>query len=159
MINFGCGLVLAAVPGHENDASEDDQKDVNTVDDNMNQEAWKISWRVLFLEDLRCNQIANCPSNENHGHDNTLLGLAGNVAGDERDDHVALSKEELSAIKGNEHATGVGQGWLDDKNDNSSDYGGDGPQLGDISACVEHGRRETYDHNETCLSRLLRCLS
>lgn len=70
----------------------------------VNCESLAIAWSIRCLEDLRRGHISCSPENEGHGESRGFLGLASNVAGDQREDQIALGKIELRAVKGNEQA-------------------------------------------------------
>jgi hypothetical protein len=90
-----------------------------------------------FLAEVRVGKVCGflCyfdgePTDECHGETGGFLGLPGDVAGDERDDHVALREEELRAVEGDEQAGGVVVCGFDGYYDGGADYRGDGPELG-----------------------------
>jgi hypothetical protein len=68
-------------------------------------------------------------TDERHGETGGLFGLAGDVARDERDDHIALREEELGAVEGDEQACGVGGCGFDADDDSGADYRWDRPEL------------------------------
>jgi hypothetical protein len=123
MCDLADNSILATIPCHQDKTRQYDQPDVHSVHDDVHQETGKVSWRVFRLEDLRRDEVANRPAHEHHCHYRTLLGLASNVAGDQRDDHIALSAEELSAVECDEHAARVPGVGLDDEDDDRTGHG------------------------------------
>ena len=129
MRNLADNSILATIPCHQDKTRQCDQPNVYSVDNNMHHKTRKVSWRVFGLEDLGRNEVANRPAHEHHCHHHALLGLASNVSGDQRDDHVTLSAEELSAVKCDEHAARVPVVGLDDEDDDRTGDSWYGPEL------------------------------
>lgn len=133
MRNFTGSSILAAISGHQYKTRQYHQSGVHPVDDDVYQETREVSWRIFCLKDLRRNEVADRPAYEHHCHHHALLGLAGNVAGDQRDDHIALSAEELSAVECDEHAARISRIGLDDEDDDRADNRRYSPELRAIS--------------------------
>ena len=70
---------------------------------------------------LWCGHVSGGPGNECYCEGGGLLGLSGDVAGDEGEDQVTFGKVELRAVEGDEKADTGAVGWGDGVHNCSSD--------------------------------------
>jgi hypothetical protein len=137
MRHFSGRLLLQDVSASQQNSKNDKENVEEPVKTEVGGETMLVARRVGLLEDLervscglrtgkgqaylRGSHVASSPSNKGNGQSSRLLGLAGNVARNEREDQIAFSKVELGAVEGNEQAHTVGMVWWDAVDDCRSD--------------------------------------
>ena len=138
-------LPLVAIPLHEKYPRYHDQSHINSVDNEMRNEAVDVARGVAVLEDLGCSHVGRSPADEGHADGCALLCLTRDVTRHERDYHVALCEEELSAVECDEEPTRVQRRGLDGDNNHGTDDWRYAPELS-RSAIYRRRRVERHSH-------------
>lgn len=104
----GGSRALGLVAADNQEPHQNEEKVEDDVEAEVGRKALAVARRVAVLEDLGRRHVARGPADEGHGQGGGFLGLAGDVAGDEGEDEVALGDEELSAVEGDQEADAIG---------------------------------------------------
>lgn len=89
----------------------------------MRYEAILVTRSIALLEDLGSGHVPGGPGHKGHGQGGRFLGLASDIAGDQRKYEIPLCKVELGTVEGDEETDaglGGGRNGVDNR---GSDYG------------------------------------
>lgn len=89
----------------------------------MRDEAIFVTGSIALLEDLGRSHIPGGPGHKGHSQGGRFLGLASDVAGDQRKYEIPLCQVELGAVEGDEEADAGLRGGRNGVDNRGSDDG------------------------------------